>query len=111
VNIHLAPKVSAGAHQLHNAQDRHDFAEFGDSRPHIESVARMNQEGLLATDAGLYTVSDLAAFFHCDPETVKRRARGGRFPGFKFGKTWLFRGRDINAMIDGEIDATRGEQE
>ncbi len=71
----------------------------------------MNQEGLFATDAGLYTVSELADFFHCDKETVKRQARSGRLPGFKFGKTWLFRGRDIDAMIDGSIDTVRREQQ
>ena len=71
----------------------------------------MNQEGTLATDAGLLTVGELATFFHCDPETVKRQARSGRLPGFKFGKSWLFRGRDINAMIDGAVGAARGEEQ
>lgn len=51
------------------------------------------------------TVGDLAMLFHCDPETVKRRARSGHLPGFKFGKTWLFRPRDIEAMIDNAIGA------
>jgi excisionase family DNA binding protein len=71
----------------------------------------MSQEGLLATDSGLLTVSELATFFHCDKETVKRRARSGRLPGFKFGKTWLFRWRDIDAMIDGSIGATAREEQ
>jgi excisionase family DNA binding protein len=71
----------------------------------------VNQAGQLATDAGLLTVSELAAFFHCDKETVKRQARSGRLPGFKFGKTWLFRWCDINTMIDGAVGAAHGEDQ
>ena len=51
------------------------------------------------------TVSEVAAFFRCDPETVKRQARTRKLPGFKFGKFWYFRQRDIDKMIDGEVAA------
>ena len=71
----------------------------------------MNQEGMFATGASVLTVSEVAAFFRCDPETVKRQARSGKLPGFKFGKFWYFRERDIDNMIDGAIDAGRGEAE
>lgn len=70
----------------------------------------MNQEGLLAIDSGILTVGEVAAFFRCDPETVKRRARSGKLPGFKFGKFWLFRQHDIDKMIDRSIDDAQREQ-
>ena len=47
----------------------------------------------------LLTTAAVAAFFHCNAETVKRRARCGKLPAFKFGKLWLFRRADIDQMI------------
>ena len=59
----------------------------------------------------LLTVSDLARRFRCDPETVKRQARSGKLPGFKFGKTWFFRPSDIEGMIDAAIGAAHREDQ
>lgn len=36
------------------------------------------------------TVEDLAATFGCCDETIKRKARQGQLPGFKFGRRWFF---------------------
>jgi excisionase family DNA binding protein len=36
------------------------------------------------------TVEDLAGQFHCCEETIKRMARRGDLPGFKFGRRWFF---------------------
>jgi excisionase family DNA binding protein len=41
-------------------------------------------------DQGFLTVSDIAKTFKCHPETVKRMARTGKLPGFKFGRRWFF---------------------
>jgi excisionase family DNA binding protein len=65
----------------------------------------MNQNEPLSIDPKLFTVSEVATFFRCDPETVKRQARNGKLPGFKFGKSWFFRLQDINGMIDTAIHA------
>jgi excisionase family DNA binding protein len=45
------------------------------------------------------TVADVAEFFGCNRETVKRRARSGALPAFKFGKSWYFRRSDIDRAI------------
>jgi excisionase family DNA binding protein len=71
----------------------------------------MIQKRLLAVDSGILTVGEVAAFFRCDPETVKRGARSGKLPGFKFGKFWLFRRHDIDKMIDRSVDAAQREQQ
>jgi Helix-turn-helix domain len=78
---------------------------------HRQSKAepRMNQ-GVVATNVGVLTVGEVAAFFRCDPETVKRQARRGRLPGFKFGKFWYFRQQDIDNMIDTELASAREEK-
>ena len=71
----------------------------------------MNQMEHLATDSRLVGVSELAAYYRCDPETVKRQARSGKLPGFKFGKSWFFRLQDIDCMIDSAIHTTHQVQE
>ena len=65
----------------------------------------MSHQEPSAIDPKLLNVSELASIFHCDPETVKRQARSGRLPGFKFGKFWFFRWQDINSMINNAIPA------
>jgi excisionase family DNA binding protein len=70
----------------------------------------MSEQGVTSIGAAVLTVSELAAFFRCDAETVKRQARTGRLPGFKFGKTWFFRQRDIDKMIDSEVAAAHVEK-
>jgi len=70
----------------------------------------MIQNERLSVDPKLFTVSEVADLFRCDPETVKRQARAGNLPGFKFGKSWFFRMRDIDDMIDGAIGSACGVQ-
>ena len=63
----------------------------------------MKQNEHLEIDPRPLDVSELSAYFRCDPETVKRHARSGKLPGFKFGKSWFFRLQDIDCMIDSAI--------
>jgi hypothetical protein len=70
----------------------------------------MKQNEHLAIDPRLFDVSELAAYFRCDPETVKRQARCGKLPGSKFGKSWFFRLQDINGMIDTAIHSAHPVQ-
>jgi hypothetical protein len=70
----------------------------------------MNHQESLAADPKFFNVSEVASIFRCDPETVKRQARSGRLPGFKFGKSWFFRWQDINSMIDTAINAAHPVQ-
>ena len=53
----------------------------------------------------LLTVAEVSALFRCDPETVKRRARSGKLPGFKFGKFWYFRKCDIDRTISHAVES------
>jgi len=45
-------------------------------------------------------VAELAAFFQCSPEKIKRRARNGELPAFKFGKSWYVREDDLRRYIE-----------
>jgi excisionase family DNA binding protein len=41
-------------------------------------------------DREFLTADELAAIFSCHCETVKRMARAGTIPAFKFGRRWFF---------------------
>jgi len=62
-------------------------------------------EPMVQNDSVFLTVTEVAELFRCDSETVKRQARSRKLPGFKFGKAWFFRSRDIEGMIDDAIGA------
>lgn len=45
-------------------------------------------------------VDELAVFFNCSTEKIKRLARTGELPAFKFGKTWFVREQDLEDHIN-----------
>ncbi len=45
------------------------------------------------------TVPEVAILFRCCQEKIKRQARRGQLPAFKFGKVWLFPRPEIEAMV------------
>ena len=52
-------------------------------------------------------VDELAVFFGCSTEKIKRRARTGELPAFKFGKSWFVRERDLEAYIQRAVQSGR----
>lgn len=47
----------------------------------------------------VFGVDELALFFGCSTEKIKRMARSGELPAFKFGKTWFIREQDLEAYM------------
>ena len=45
-------------------------------------------------------VDELAIFFGCSTEKIKRQARKGELPAFKFGKSWYVREQDLWSYIE-----------
>lgn len=56
-------------------------------------------------------VDELAAFFGCSTEKIKRRARTRDLPAFKFGKSWYVREEDLHRYIQCAVESTRNEEE
>jgi excisionase family DNA binding protein len=53
------------------------------------------------SDVGrLLGVDELAILFRCSTEKIKRLARAGELPAFKFGKSWFVREQDLERYID-----------
>ena len=50
-------------------------------------------------------VDELAAFFNCSKAKVKRRARSGELPAFKFGKSWFVREHDLELYIQRKVES------
>ena len=49
-------------------------------------------------------VDELAAFFGCSTEKIKRRARNRELPAFKFGKSWYVREQDLERYIEQAVE-------
>ena len=50
--------------------------------------------------SGVLGIDELAIFFGCSTEKIKRQARRGELPAFKFGKSWYVREQDLQSFIE-----------
>jgi excisionase family DNA binding protein len=64
-----------------------------------------NQIGRMAeTLTKVLSVDDVAEMFQCGREKIKRMARRGELPAFKFGKHWYVRKDDLERYLSGRIE-------
>ena len=56
---------------------------------------------------GLLDVCGLAELFKCSTEKVKRMARRGELPAFKFGKSWYVRRVDLERYLGNRVESNR----
>jgi excisionase family DNA binding protein len=54
----------------------------------------------------VFNMWDLAEMFECNRETVKRMARRGEIPAFKFGKQWYVRKEDLEGFLADRVQLT-----
>jgi excisionase family DNA binding protein len=52
----------------------------------------------------ILSVADVAEIFKCGREKIKRMARRGELPAFKFGKHWYIRKDDLERYLSGRIE-------
>ncbi len=50
-------------------------------------------------------VQDLARIFNCSAEKIKRMARRGELPAFKFGKIWYMRPNDLERFLESAVES------
>jgi excisionase family DNA binding protein len=65
-----------------------------------------NEKCIQPTCNRVLGVDELAAFFKCSTEKIKRRARNGELPAFKFGKSWYVRERDLEKYLNRAVEST-----
>ena len=51
-------------------------------------------------------IDELAIFFGCSTEKIKRQAQRGELPAFKFGKSWYVREQDLQAFIERAVETS-----
>ena len=52
-------------------------------------------------------VHDVARIFNCSAEKIKRMARRGELPAFKFGKIWYVRPNDLERFLANAVESNR----
>jgi excisionase family DNA binding protein len=52
-------------------------------------------------------VDDIAELFNCSREKIKRMARSGGLPAFKFGKHWYVLRDDLEHFLSDKVESSR----
>jgi len=58
----------------------------------------------------VFGVDELAIFFGCGTEKIKRMARRRELPAFKFGKSWYVREQDLEVYINRAVESNLRSQ-
>jgi len=57
----------------------------------------------------ILTLDEVAEYLKAGKRTIYRMAQKGEIPAFKFGGTWRFRRRELDAWIGESIHEKRGQ--
>ena len=68
---------------------------FGPARAEAAQNATTEAGQMDASCKNVLDIGDIAELFNCSREKVKRMARSGELPAFKFGKRWYFLRNDL----------------
>jgi|SRR5579859_4133564 len=60
-----------------------------------------------ASPKSVLDIDDIAQLFHCSREKIKRMARSGELPAFKFGKSWFVLQEDLERYLAIKVESTR----
>ena len=69
----------------------------------------MQPEGGLmdASRKNVLDIGDIAELFNCSREKIKRMARSGELPAFKFGKRWYVLRNDLERFLSDKVESSR----
>ena len=71
----------------------------------IGPPAQQNQGPSHSVSGKVLDVQDLAEIFKCSREKIKRMARRGDLPAFKFGKHWYVRQDDLEHFLANQVQS------
>lgn len=89
---------------LHGSTAQH-CADGIDSQIRSSLVTEGDGEG--ESSMNILDIDDLAELFHCSREKLKRMARSGELPAFKFGKSWYVRADDLERLLSDKVQSSR----
>jgi excisionase family DNA binding protein len=81
-----------------------DIARISDGSE-IEFREQQRQGTLRVCSKEILDVDDLAEIFKCSREKIKRMARRGNLPAFKFGKHWYVRREDLERFLANQVES------
>jgi excisionase family DNA binding protein len=84
--------------------DSIDIARISDGSE-IEFGEQQRQSTLRVFSKEIFDVHDLAEIFKCSREKIKRMARRGNLPAFKFGKRWYVRRKDLERFLANQVES------
>ena len=61
----------------------------------------------MRSEKSVLDIHDLAEIFNCSAEKIKRMARRGELPAFKFGKAWYVRPNDLERFLADAVESNR----
>ena len=73
--------------------------------PAIGLPAQQNHGPSCSVSGKVLDVRDLAEIFKCSREKIKRMARRGNLPAFKFGKHWYVRQDDLEHFLANQVQS------
>jgi len=71
----------------------------------LSPPAQQNHELSCSVPGKVLDVQDLAEIFRCSREKIKRMARRGNLPAFKFGKCWYVRQDDLESVLANRVQS------
>ncbi|MGB9071569.1 MAG: helix-turn-helix domain-containing protein [Terriglobales bacterium] len=71
----------------------------------ISPPAQQNHGSSCSVSGKVLDVRDLAELFRCSREKIKRMARQGNLPAFKFGKHWYVRQDDLERFLANQVQS------
>jgi excisionase family DNA binding protein len=73
------------------------------NEPAFGLSVQQNHEPSCSVSGKVLDVRDLAEIFKCSREKIKRMARRGSLPAFKFGKHWYVRQDDLERFLANQV--------
>ncbi len=74
--------------------------------PAMGLMAQQNHGPSCSVSGKVLDVRDLAEIFKCSREKIKRMARRGNLPAFKFGKHWYVRQDDLEHFLANQVQSS-----
>ena len=71
----------------------------------LSPLAPQSLEPSYSVPGKVLDVRDLAEIFKCSREKIKRMARRGNLPAFKFGKHWYVRQDDLERFLANQVQS------
>ena len=75
------------------------------NEPAIGLPVQQDHEPSCSVSGKVLDVRDLAEIFKCSREKIKRMARRGNLPAFKFGKHWYVRREDLERFLANQVES------